>query len=96
LKGGHGGTCLQSQYLGAWGRRVVSSRPAWAAQWEILSQKKNSETKPNKIITYQKIGDGVNAVQKVYLNSSEHLPIKELCQINNLTLPLKEFRKRTD
>jgi hypothetical protein len=49
--------------------------------------------KPYKNITYQKLRDAVNAVQKVYLNSSEHLPIKELCQINNLTLHFKELEK---
>jgi hypothetical protein len=41
-----GGTCLSSQHLGGWGRRIASSMPAQAAQWDFVSKNKN-KTKHN-------------------------------------------------
>jgi hypothetical protein len=37
-----GGACLQSQYLGGWGRRITSLRQAWLTQW-ALSQKQTNK-----------------------------------------------------
>jgi hypothetical protein len=46
----HGGTCLWSQSLEGRGRKIASSRPAWATQWVLgqpglhgLSQKKKKK-----------------------------------------------------
>jgi hypothetical protein len=48
--------CLHSQHSGGWHRKILSSRPAWATQWDNVSKtnKKRSPLPPNLFHSYKK------------------------------------------
>jgi hypothetical protein len=46
----YGGSVLWSQYLGGWGRRILSSRPAWLHS-KTLSQNKTTQ-KHGSVFTF--------------------------------------------